>query len=88
MTTQQKQAETQPADVKIVDVCDSCLLVAHDAGIHSAEAQDYAMREAGEVLQDHLCDAKEEPEYFQDGCGCGCYEATARRRAMRKQRAD
>ena len=56
-----------------VDVCDSCLLLAYDAGIEGIEAQSYAMREAGEVLHDHLCDAKEEPEYFPQGCACGCF---------------
>ena len=63
-----------PAKDGPVDVCDSCCLVAHDAGFRDdLETQSRVMREAGEVLHDHLCDAREEPEYYPDSCGCGCY---------------
>ena len=74
MTTNAQKKQGEVNGCRVVDVCDSCLTVAYDAGIEDAGAQDYAMREAGEVLPDHLCDAKDEPEYFQQRCGCGCCE--------------
>ena len=73
MTTTKQTAESEPQPEGPVDCCDSCLTEAYDLGFMDAETQDYAMREAGEVLPDHLCDAKEEPEYYPRGCGCGCY---------------
>ena len=56
------------------EVCDSCLLVAHDLGARNDyEQQSFIMQETGEHLPDHICDAKEEPDIFPQGCACGCY---------------
>lgn len=75
------QGSAGPEETGPVDVCDGCRLVAYDAGIKDGETQAHAMATAGDVLPDHLCDAKEEPEYYPEGCGCGCYHpARARRR--------
>ena len=57
----------------ITGVCDSCLDVAYDMGvIESSKQQAAIMQELGGELADHKCDAKEEPEYFREGCACGC----------------
>ena len=50
-------------------VCDSCCLIAYDEGFHGIKEQEDAMIEMGEMCEDHLCDAQEEPDIK---CVCGC----------------
>ena len=46
------------------EVCDSCSLIAYDEGFDGD-----IMIELGEMIEDHLCDATEEPGII---CACGC----------------
>jgi hypothetical protein len=57
------------SDRVIVTVCDDCLNVAYDEGIEGWEAQAATMRDAGDIIEDHLCIEMEEPEIK---CGCAC----------------
>jgi len=50
-------------------VCDSCCLIAYDEGFEGSKEQEDAMIEMGEMCEDHLCDAQEEPDIK---CVCGC----------------
>jgi hypothetical protein len=54
------------------DVCDDCLNVAYDLiGTKGGlEAQEDLMREIGQELEDHSCEAVEEPEIE---CSCACH---------------
>ena len=57
-----------------VTVCDTCLTVAYDHGIRDdQQAQAHMMEEIGSELEDHNCDAKDEPDCYPQGCGCACY---------------
>ena len=50
-------------------VCDSCCLIAYDEGFEGSEEQEQVMIEMGDMCEDHLCDAQEEPDIK---CLCGC----------------
>ena len=50
-------------------VCDSCLLIAYDEGFEGSKEQEQVMIELGDMCEDHLCDAQEEPDIK---CVCGC----------------
>ena len=56
-------------DWKSDEVCDSCCLIAYDEGFESSKEQEEVMIEMGEMCEDHLCDAQEEPDIK---CLCGC----------------
>ena len=55
----------------IFKVCDDCITVAYDNGIQSYDDQVVTMLDAGDVLEDHLCVAREEPE-LNIQCDCNC----------------
>jgi len=50
-------------------VCDSCCLIAYDEGFEGSKEQEQVMIEMGDMCEDHLCDAQEEPDIK---CVCGC----------------
>jgi hypothetical protein len=59
-------------NVKDFEVCDDCLLVAYDKRIEGYQQQAYAMAMGGDVLKDHDCTSKMEPE-LNIRCDCACY---------------
>jgi hypothetical protein len=65
-----KKEEVKTTTRKL-DICDDCSLVAHDAGIDGWDNQVETMVTIGEVVSDHLCTAKEEPD-LDIQCDCGC----------------
>jgi hypothetical protein len=52
-------------------VCDACLNCAYEQGISDRETQTTLMMEMGSEVEDHLCDAVEDPNLGFD-CRCGC----------------
>jgi len=53
------------------DICDDCALIAYDAGIDGWDAQVAFMVDGGDMVDDHLCSAKEDPS-AEIQCDCGC----------------
>ena len=56
----------------MLDLCDSCAAVAYDHGLETPESQYLMMSEMGADVEDHFCDAFEEPDLYPDGCACAC----------------
>jgi len=54
-----------------LDICDTCALIPYDNGIEGWEEQVSFMAEMGGETDDHMCDAKEEPD-LNIQCDCGC----------------
>ena len=53
------------------DICDDCALIAYDKGVSGWDAQVAFMVNAGDMVDEHLCIAKEEPSSGVQ-CDCGC----------------
>jgi len=53
------------------DICDDCATVAYDQGINEWDAQVTFMVDAGDMVDEHLCSAKEDPS-AEIQCDCGC----------------
>ena len=57
----------------MTNLCDSCADVAYDNGLETPEIQYLMMSEMGADVEDHFCDAIDEPDLWPDGCPCACY---------------
>ena len=55
----------------VFKVCKDCIKVAKLNDIQAYDDQVITMLDAGDVLEDHLCVAREEPE-LNIRCDCGC----------------
>ena len=54
-------------------VCDSCLTAVLDEHpeVEAPTARLLAV-EVGNEMSDHLCDSREDPSSYKDGCSCAC----------------